>query len=149
MKAVIYCRLAKEEKTKAAIYCRAASADDFTIKGQEKILRNYAAGQMIDVGGIYSDNGASGLTLNRPAFQKMMSGVKSGEINCIIVKNPSRIGRDIIQFRKWLDDMRARRVRVIFVDDCFTSNTPGGFMDKMLQEFFEEYYKELLQCFIM
>ena len=69
------------DKPKTAIYCRVASADDFAIKAQEETLRNYAVEQMLTVGGVYSDNGANGLSFDRPAFQAMMSAIKMGEID--------------------------------------------------------------------
>jgi len=112
-KAVVYCRVGNVETSKTAIYCRVASADDFAIKAQNESLRNYAKEKRLSVGMVYSDNGASGLSFERPAFQEMMSAVDKGDIDCIIVKNISRISRNHLQFGKWIDDMRGKNVRVI------------------------------------
>lgn len=128
-------------KYRAAVYCRVASADDFAIKAQENLLRNYAVEEMLAVGEVYSDNGASGLALDRPAFQKMMSEIEYGEINCVIVKNSSRISRNYLQFGKWLDDMSAKNVRVIAVDDCFDSNK-YTVQNVLFEEAIKKYYKE-------
>ena len=138
----VYCRLAKEEKPKAAIYCRVASADEFAVKAQEDMLRNYAMGQMLAIGGVYSDNGESGVTLDRPAFRKMMSSIKNGEVNCIIVKDVSRISRNYLQFGKWLDDMRGRNVRVIVISDGIDSNNYDA-VNVSFTEAIEKYYKEI------
>ena len=142
-KAAVYCRMATEETPKAAIYCRVASADEFAIKAQEDMLRNYAAGQMLTIGGVYSDNGASGVTLERTAFRQMMSGIKCGEINCVIVKNACRVSRNFLRYGKWLDEMRVRNVRVISVDDCYDSDNDNT-QNMLFAEAVEKYYKENL-----
>jgi DNA invertase Pin-like site-specific DNA recombinase len=141
-KAAVYCRVVIEETPKAAIYCRIASAaDEFAIKAQEKMLRDYAAEKMLAVGEVYSDNGASGLSLNRPAFQEMMSAVKHGEINCVIVKSICRISRDTLQFGKWLDDMRGRNVRVIAVTDSYDSHDTLSLFGTMFRDYIEQMVK--------
>ena len=104
------------DKTKAAVYCRSALADESKIKAQEEMLCDYAKKQQLDISGIYSDNGASGATFRRPAFNEMMNGIENGGINCVIVKGISRIGRDYLKVSNWLDDMRERNVRVISLE---------------------------------
>jgi len=143
-KAVIYCRVASDELPKAALYCRVASVDEFAIKAQEKMLRNYADGQMIPVGGMYSDNGKSGLTLDRPAFRKMISGIKCGEINCVIVKDFARVSRDFVIISKWLRDMRVKHVRVIAVSDGYDSaaTQDRDVMYEQIAETIMEIWKE-------
>ncbi len=142
IKAVVYCRIGNVETPKAAIYCRVASADDFAIRSQEETLRSFAAGQMLAVGGVYSDNGANGLTLDRPALREMISAVKRGEINCIIVKNINRISRDFLGFGQWLDDMRGRNVRVIAVDDSYDSRDDSGLFDPTFRDLIGQMLRE-------
>jgi len=137
----VYCRLAKKETPKAVIYCRVASADDFAIKAQEETLRNYAAEQLLAVGEVYSDNGANGLSFDRPAFQEMMSAIKKGEVDCVIVKSICRISRNYLQFGKWLYDMCSRNIRVIAVNDSFNSKDRHN-LNKSFAETIEKYYKE-------
>lgn len=40
------------------------------------------------------DDGYSGIVFDRPAFKAMLEDIKSGKINCIIVKDLSRLGRE-------------------------------------------------------
>ena len=43
------------------------------------------------------DDGYTGSNFDRPAFQKMMEAVRAGKINCIVVKDLSRFGRDHLE----------------------------------------------------
>ena len=45
----------------------------------------------------YADNGYTGMNYNRPAFRQMMADVRSGKINCIIIKDISRLGRHFVE----------------------------------------------------
>jgi DNA invertase Pin-like site-specific DNA recombinase len=85
---------ARKETLKAAIYCRVASADELAIKAQEEALRKYAAKQMLEVGGVYSDNGVSGLTLDRPRLGALLANVRSGKVKRLIVADLSRLARN-------------------------------------------------------
>ena len=53
----------------------------------------------------YADDGYSGVNFDRPAFQEMMDDVKAGRINCIIVKDLSRFGRNYIETGKYLEQV--------------------------------------------
>jgi len=143
-KVAVYCRLAREPAPKAAIYCRVASASEFAIEAQEETLNNYAIRQMIDVGEVYSDNGEGGLTLDRPAFKKMMSGINRGEITCVIIKDFSRVSRNIILLGKWLSEMHEKRIRVIAVNDGYDSTVAQGrdIMYEQASEAIIEMWKE-------
>ena len=44
----------------------------------------------------YIDNGATGTNFHRPGFQQMLSDIEAGHINCVIVKDLSRLGRNSI-----------------------------------------------------
>ncbi|GHV33061.1 hypothetical protein FACS18949_06040 [Clostridia bacterium] len=143
-KAVLYCRLANKVKPKAAIYCRSALADDCAIKAQEKVLYNFAAGQMLVVGGTYCDNGESGVTLDRPAFKRMMSAIDDSDINCIIVKDIARVSRNPIQFVEWLTEILEKNVRVIAVNDGFDSNDTDSDLHKSLAVVLNKAYREEL-----
>ena len=129
------------DKPKVAVYCRVASANDFAIKAQEKMLLNYAAGHGLSVGMVYSDNGASGLSFERPAFQQMMLAVERGAVDCIIVKNICKISRNYVQFGKWHDEMCGKNIRLVAVDGSFDSKTYYA-KTMSFAEALEKYYRE-------
>lgn len=53
----------------------------------------------------YSDDGYSGTNFDRPGFRAMMEAVKQGQVNCIIVKDLSRFGRNYIETGKYLEQI--------------------------------------------
>ena len=70
----------------------------------------------------YEDDGYSGVNFERPAFQKMMEDVKKGKIDCIIVKDLSRFGRNYIEVGRYLEKLFPMLgVRFIAVNDNYDS----------------------------
>lgn len=51
----------------------------------------------------YIDNGFSGKRFDRPAFQEMLQDIQKGKIDCIVVKDLSRLGRDYITVGYYLE----------------------------------------------
>ncbi|MCL2169424.1 MAG: recombinase family protein [Defluviitaleaceae bacterium] len=85
---------------KAAGYVRASrdDTDSSTIENQIKIIKDYAA-RMPDVQLVstYEDSGFSGVNFARPAFAQMMRDIEDGRVNCVIIKDFSRLGRNYIE----------------------------------------------------
>lgn len=53
----------------------------------------------------FVDDGYSGTTFDRPAFARMMAAIKAKEINCVIVKDLSRLGRNYIETGRYLENI--------------------------------------------
>lgn len=86
-----------------ALYVRLSiedlKVDSLSIQSQLALLHSYAD----DMEGIpnaqveeFIDNGHSGTNFERPAVQKLLDRVRAGEIHCILVKDFSRFGRNMI-----------------------------------------------------
>ncbi len=68
------------------------------------------------------DDGFSGVDFNRPAFNLMMEDIKAGRINCIIVKDLSRFGRNYIEAGRYIERIFPfLGVRFIAVNDGYDS----------------------------
>ena len=79
------------------------------------------------------DNGLSGTTFRRPAFQQMLSDIEAGHIDCVIVKDLSRLGRNFIDTSYYIEQyFSTHSVRFIAVTDQFDTadadNLHGGIM---------------------
>ena len=75
----------------------------------------------------FFDNGATGTNFERQGFNDMMNEVRNGAINCIVVKDLSRFGRNYIETGNYLDKIFPYLgVRFISVNDSFDSNESGS-----------------------
>ena len=86
---------------RTALYIRLSVEDNkkrgHSIENQKLVLENFLAGRPeFVVCNTYVDNGATGTNFHRPGFQQMLSDIEAGLIDCVIVKDLSRLGRNSI-----------------------------------------------------
>lgn len=94
-----------------------------SLETQRQIMEAYIAlCPDIEIVEIYTDNGTTGRTFEREAFQRMLADVDAGKINCIMVKDLSRLGRNTIDTGYYIEKyFPLHRVRFIAVNDQFDS----------------------------
>ncbi|HEO6694097.1 TPA: recombinase family protein [Streptococcus agalactiae] len=115
--------------TQVCIYLRLSRDDGDNVESnsiinQRSLLRAYAKSHDFTILEEFVDDGFSGLTFNRPDFNRMISMVKDKTIDTIIVKDLSRFGRDYIETGKYLQRIfPAMGVRFISVNDNYDSLT--------------------------
>jgi site-specific DNA recombinase len=74
---------------------------------------------------IYTDNGEKGTNFDRPEFNRLMDDVKAGRVNCIVVKDLSRFGRDYLETGNYLEKIFPfLGVRFISINDNYDSFNP-------------------------
>jgi len=79
----------------------------------------------ISVYDTYIDNGATGTNFHRPGFQQMLSDIEAGHVNCVIVKDLSRLGRNTIDTGYYIEQyFRIRNIRFIAVNENFDTAAP-------------------------
>lgn len=133
-------RKSGEERT--ALYERLSVEDDDklesdSIKNQREMLRAYVAAhpefKIVDE---YVDDGYSGTNFDRPAFQRMMKDCDSGRVNCIIVKDLSRLGREYIGMGKLMERIFPEKgIRLIAINDNYDNLKEGGSADDVVVPF--------------
>ena len=70
----------------------------------------------------YMDNGFTGTNFERPEFQRLMEDVRTGKIQCIVVKDLSRFGRDYLETGYYLETIFPRlNIRFIAINDQYDS----------------------------
>lgn len=118
---------------KVAIYLRLSKDDgDFSFAGNGKSESNSIHNQRelllsfltkhpeLELYDEYKDDGYTGTNFDRPEFKRMMEDIRSGRINCVIVKDLSRFGRDYIDCGKYIEKIFPQLgVRFISVNDGF------------------------------
>lgn len=107
--AVGYIRLSVENREESS-----------SIQNQKFIIECWGDQHQIPISHYYIDNGFSGKRFDRPAFQKMIEDILAGKINCVIVKDLSRLGRDYITTGYYIEVIfPVNGVRFVSVNDQF------------------------------
>lgn len=141
-------KLSLDRDYKAAIYLRLSKEDgDFSFSG-EKLESDSISNQRllimdflkkhpeITVVKEYCDDGYTGANFERPDFQKMLEAVKSGEIDCIVVKDLSRFGREYIDSGVYIQKLFPMLgVRFIAINDHYDNAQPGAADNELVLPF--------------
>lgn len=81
---------------------------------------------------VYSDNGRTGTVFDRPAWNRLMDDVRTGKIQCIVVRDLSRFGRDYVETGSYLEKIfPALGTRFISVKENFDNFTCGNAMESL------------------
>ncbi len=109
-RAALYIRLSREDGDKK---------ESCSVTSQRAILKEYLKLHPdIEFYDFYVDDGWSGTNFDRPDFNRMMQDVYSGSVNCVIVKDLSRFGRNYTDAGYYLDNVFVRlRVRFIALNN--------------------------------
>ncbi len=96
-----------------------------TLEAQRELVRGFIVSQTdMTFCGIYCDNGRTGTNFERPAFQRLMDDVRGGKIDCIVVKDLSRFGRNYLEAGNYLERIFPfLDVRFVAVNDHFDTRT--------------------------
>lgn len=108
--AMAYYRLSKEDGTKH---------ESDSISNQRKLIHEYALrhDNIAIVDEAY-DDGYTGTNYDRPGFQAVMDAINEKRVNCVIVKDLSRLGREYIETGKYLEMIfPSLGVRFIAIND--------------------------------
>ena len=94
-----------------------------SIGNQRELIRAYIHEQQdMELYDIYVDDGFSGSNFDRPEFKRMISDIEAGKVNCVIVKDLSRFGRDYIESGRYIQKIfPALSVRFIALTDHYDS----------------------------
>ena len=113
----------KQSKYNTALYMRLSRDDELqgessSITTQRMMLRRYADENNLTVYDEYVDDGYSGTNFDRPAFQRMLRDIEDGKVNCCLVKDLSRMGRNYLQVGLYTEVLFPEKgVRFIAIND--------------------------------
>ena len=117
--AAIYVRLSKEDGDVS----NAAKAESNSISNQKNLIRDFLKDKEdIEVVSERVDDGYTGSNFERPAFKLMLEDIKKGIVDCVIVKDLSRFGREYIDSGRYIERLfPALGVRFIAINDNYDS----------------------------
>ena len=111
----------------AGLYIRLSVEDNGSrgdsLETQQQIMEAHLAlCPDIEVVEVYIDNGVSGQTFERPSFQRLLADVEAGKINCVAVKDLSRLGRSAIDSGYYVEKyFPLHGVRFLAINDQYDS----------------------------
>ena len=122
---------------KVAAYIRLSKDDNYTesdsINNQKNIIKKYIdMKDDLDLVDYYIDNGYTGTNFDRPAFVKMCLDIVNNKINCVIVKDLSRFGRNMGWMKIYLGETFPEyNIRFISINDNLDSQTNPNYTDEL------------------
>lgn len=113
--AAMYVRLSKEDEISA----RGEKPESNSISNQKQLILDFVKEHTdINIVSVREDDGYTGTDYDRPDFQRMLDDIRAGVINCVIVKDLSRFGREYINAGKYIDRLFPYYgVRLIAIND--------------------------------
>ena len=119
--AAIYLRLSRDDEDIDG----SAKRESDSISSQRELARSFVREQPdMELFDIYIDDGYSGANFDRPDFKRMMADIENGNVNCVVVKDLSRFGRDYIEAGRFIQKtFPAFSVRFIAITDHYDSLT--------------------------
>ena len=112
----IYIRLSQEDKDKKY------ESDSESVINQKELLRNYVKNNNFNLVKEYVDDGFSGTDFERPGFKSLLEDINNKKINCVIVKDLSRLGRDHVMTGYYIETFfPENNIRFISILESFDS----------------------------
>ena len=117
--AAMYLRLSKDDEDRGSLN----KSESNSIGNQRELIKAFLREQPdIELYDIYVDDGFSGSNFDRPEFKRMIGDIEAGRVNCVVVKDLSRFGRDYIESGRYIQKVfPALSVRFIALTDHFDS----------------------------
>ena len=127
-KTASYLRLSREDGDKL---------ESDSITNQRELIREYVTGhEGLSLVNEYVDDGYSGSNYDRPSFKRLLEDVNAGKVNCIIVKDLSRLGRNYIETGRYLEKIfPAIGIRFISILDHYDSANENSEADQIIIPF--------------
>ena len=139
-----------------ALYERLSREDEnlgesYSIQNQKKLLEDYCWEKGWTRFRHFTDDGISGTTFERPSFKEMISLVEAGEVETIVLKDMSRLGRDYLVVGQLREFFRKKKVRLIAINDNHDSSKGDDdflvFRDVMNETYAKDISKKIRSTF--
>jgi DNA invertase Pin-like site-specific DNA recombinase len=124
--------------TDVAIYARLACADPARLEIQISLCREYAIHQDWKLVGTYSDDGASGIRLDRPGLQTLLNDAAEAKFDLVLVEDLDRFARDNCKLVELAQRLRSTGVKVATVAGGEIRWPADGTAEELVRYIFRE-----------
>ena len=133
--AFLYLRLSRDDYLEG---------ESYSIVNQRKLLIKIAKEKGYTNLVCFCDDGVSGVTMNRPDFNKMMEQLKLGKASALFVKDLSRLGRNYIEVGRLTDDLfPSLNIRLVAVSDAIDTEEGENELTPIRNLFNEWYSRDI------
>ncbi len=142
-----------KKKVYCAIYTRKSTSEgldsDFTsLDNQREAAESYINSQKsegwVALPDKYDDGGYTGGNTDRPALQKLITDIKEGKVNCIIVYKVDRMSRSLLDFVQLLEFFDKNNVAFVSVTQAFNTNNSMGRLTLNILLSFAQFEREII-----
>lgn len=134
----IYARLSSNQDKKENQKVTKNESIEIQIDIAEKFVQDFNSRQKeesMHIVGHYKDLGKTGTNFDRDEFQRLLQDIRVGDINCVIVKDLSRFGRNYLEAGNYIEKIFPfLGVRFIAVTDGYDSGAKGNETKQMASE---------------
>ena len=139
-------------KTRCAVYTRKSSEEGLELEfnslhAQRESCEAYIASQKQEgwvlVSDPYDDGGISGGTLERPALQRLIADIESGQVDVVVVYKIDRLSRSLMDFAKLVDVFDCHNVTFVSVTQSFNTTTSMGRLTLNILLSFAQFEREV------
>jgi DNA invertase Pin-like site-specific DNA recombinase len=117
---ILYSRLSRDDEL---------GGESMSITHQKQILENFAIKNGLPNPTHFADDGWSGTRWDRPDFLRMMDEIEAGNVETLVIKDMSRLGRDYLRVGLLMEKLREKNVRLIAVAESIdTAKGEDDFM---------------------
>jgi Site-specific recombinases, DNA invertase Pin homologs len=133
--ALLYVRLSRDDNMEG---------DSYSIQNQKTLLTKTAKEKGYTNLLVFSDDGISGVTMNRPGFQEMIKIIEAGKAAAVIVKDMSRLGRNYIEVGRLTEEFfPEHNIRLIAVSDGIDTDEGENELAPIRNLFNEWYSRDI------
>ncbi len=132
---------------KTAAYIRLSAENEITLavgslNNQIEFVKDYISLQAdMELYDIYIDDDITGTHFNRPEFQRMMSDIEKGNVNAVVVKDLSRLGRSFYETSELVEmTFPAKKIRVIAINNNYDSDRKEAGLTEAITNLMNDYY---------
>ena len=128
---------------KVAIYARVSTPEQDT-DPQIQICQDYCKRLDYEVFKVYVDNGVSGTTTSRPAFDEMLNDMRLVKFNCIMVTKLDRIGRSLQHILSLFNEFNRKGIHFVAVTQNIDTSSAAGKLQMQIIGAFAEFERNII-----
>lgn len=114
-----------------------------SIENQRKVINGYAQDSGIELIHVFEDNNVSGYTMDRPEFNKLKELINAGQVDILLCKDLSRLGRHNANVLLFLEYLEEHKVRLLLKGDNYDSENGNNDLLGVKAWYNEMYIKDL------